>query len=288
MSVGQFNDSIASSQRFIWVETDPLFYLGNGTAVNNLHNAMVVYKNGNMVLKNPYIVNFDPGLVAVPISGSGTRMMWLPEKSAFRAGSVETNAWDADNIGTWSFASGFSTKAKGVISTALGMYTSSKAMLSVSIGRFNDEIFSSSPTSWVATDPLFSIGNGTSGAPSNAVVIYKNGNSDFNGHMDIDGFTKMGVDEGAPAIKMKKLTGTSSATHTWVNIAHGLTQSKIIAVSIIMNIPGFVNLPPSYTYQAGYQYEYQIASSDIVVINSTTNSGNILSKPFTILITYEQ
>ena len=88
---------------------------------------------------------------------------------------------------------------------------------------------------------------------------------------------------------MKKITGVSSAfQNTWVNIAHGLTQSKIIAVDIIMTVPGFINVPPFYTYNAGYEYQYQVAASNIVVINTNGNSGNILSKNFTLVITYEE
>ena len=55
-----------------------------------------------------------------------------------------------------------------------------------------------------------------------------------------------------------------------------------------MNIPGFVNVPPGYTYNAGYEYQFQIADSNIVVINMNGNSANILNKTFTILITYEE
>lgn len=119
---------------------------------------------------------------------------------------------------------------------------------------------------------------------SNAVVVYKNGNTDING------FTSLGKSpEAASAIKMKKLTGVSAgAQNTWVNIAHGFALSKIFSVNIILNIPGFVNIPLAYTYQAGYEYQYQVAASNIVVININGNSANILNKNFTILITYEE
>jgi hypothetical protein len=139
----------------------------------------------------------------------------------------------------------------------------------------------------VDATPLFIVGNGESeGLRNNALVIYKSGNA------DIDGYTRLGdstTTSNVPRIKMKKLTGTSAATqNAWTNIAHGLTMSKILSVNIIMSIPGFVNLPPSYTYQTGYEYQYQVAASNIVVINSATNSSNILSKTFTILIVYEE
>ena len=73
----------------------------------------------------------------------------------------------------------------------------------------------------------------------------------------------MGEETEVPKIKMKKLTGISQATQgTWTNVAHNLNQSKILSVDIIMSIPAFVNLPPNYTFQAGYEYQYQISSTN--------------------------
>jgi hypothetical protein len=587
VALGRYNDRIPASDSLLWNPSDPLLMVGNGISAGNLHNAMVVYKNGNMVLKNPTPVNTNPGILPVPISGVGTRMMWLPEKSAFRAGTVNNNDWNADSLGTWSTAFGYNTKAKGLFSTALGAHTSASgvtstamgysttasgenaiAMGSVSratgsvstamgfdtrstgfaatamgfesrasshissasglgsiakgyastvvglyndsilltnqnaidpltplfivgngdgygvgqrdnamvvrkdghvgigtntpvtllhvhtgsglsdgflvtgdynpedpipvlagefsrmmffpgkaafraghldgeaaywdnanvgissvatgfnttasgtgsvamggyshasgyraialgdgaaaggeasvalgryalasgfaalatgantrangiratamghltiasgtnsfstgystkakgycttvVGMYNDSLLTTDQTAITDTTPLFIVGNGSGYAtPGNAMVVYKsgitelNGEADINGDINIDGFTKLG--SSSPNIKMKKLTGISaSSQNAWVNIAHGLTLSKILSVSIIMTIPSFVNLAPSYTYQPGYEYQYQIAAANIVVINSTANSSNILSKSFTILITYEE
>ena len=52
--------------------------------------------------------------------GAGTRMMWYPLKSAFRAGYVNGIQWDDVNIGNYSVAMGADTKASGNYSTALG------------------------------------------------------------------------------------------------------------------------------------------------------------------------
>lgn len=43
---------------------------------------------------------------STPVSGAGTRMMWIPDKAAFRVGEVTGTHWDADSIGTWSFVGG--------------------------------------------------------------------------------------------------------------------------------------------------------------------------------------
>jgi hypothetical protein len=53
--------------------------------------------------------------------------------------------------------------------------------MSTAFGRFN--VVTGSTTSWVTTDPLFVVGNGTgSGASSNnALTLYKNGNLNISG-----------------------------------------------------------------------------------------------------------
>ncbi|MBK7698539.1 MAG: DUF1566 domain-containing protein [Saprospiraceae bacterium] len=51
LSIGQNNDTIAGSNRNIWVETDPVFIIGNGTPTQS-SNAMTVYKNGTFDLQN--------------------------------------------------------------------------------------------------------------------------------------------------------------------------------------------------------------------------------------------
>src|SRR6187401_802570 len=43
---------------------------------------------------------------ATPVSGGGTRMMWVPSKQAFRAGTVSAGQWDDASIGLRSFVGG--------------------------------------------------------------------------------------------------------------------------------------------------------------------------------------
>ncbi len=67
--------------------------------------------------------------------GSGTRMMWLPYKSAFRAGTVPGDAWNEANIGDFSTALGYDTTARGVASTALGDHTVAGGLASTAMGK---------------------------------------------------------------------------------------------------------------------------------------------------------
>lgn len=55
-----------------------------------------------------------------PASGEGIRMMWYPERAAFRVGYVSANQWDKNNIGYASAAFGNNTKAFGESSAAFG------------------------------------------------------------------------------------------------------------------------------------------------------------------------
>lgn len=388
LSIGSFNDTTGISSGSAWISSDPLFIVGNGPSDASRHNALVVYKNGNMVLKNPTAVISAPSGFTVPVSGPGTRMMWLPEKGAFRAGTIgnfpPNDLWDAANIGLWSAAFGINNKvtgsaaiaagsdnevagfaaaalgqsntlagdrtfaggmsnvvngnyaaalgygnlvdgdyamgsgyltratgnyssshgnatratgnnaasfgvstiASGDISFAAGIFNTSRSYASFTIGRFADSIISSTRASWVTTDPLLILGNGTAdNARNNAFVVYKNGNT------DISGYTQLGTTaEAAPAIKMKKLTTTSSSSQGGlVTVAHGLNRAKILGVQVLLTYAaGVADIPGPYLDVAGYEYNWQVTSTDINIYNKTGNSANILSKPIRILITYEE
>lgn len=196
-------------------------------------------KNGSVL--------FDGTTGTTPLSGVGTRMMWVPAKKAFRAGTVNSTQWDDISIGSnsfacgentiasgaksfacgtstsasgqhsftagcntsatqlFSFASGVgslasgvasfatgsgtiasgqysssfgsSTVASGVNATSFGTNTFAQSCLSFTIGRFNLNPGTYSTNTWISTDPLFVIGNGTSTtARNNALTVLKNGN----------------------------------------------------------------------------------------------------------------
>lgn len=329
VALGRYNDGIGTSDLINWVPTDPLLIVGNGATDAARHNAMVVYKNGDMVLKNPTTVSGSPVPFTVPVSGPGTRLMWLPQKSAFRVGTVSIALWDAANIGLYSFASGFnsrafgsgstamgnSTSANGEVSTALGFSTNATGFSSIAMGRstiangtastamgwethasshgsvvmgrYNKFESSPDPLNWDYADPLLILGNGsgpTGAERNNALVVYKDGNT------DISGYTKLG--EGAPAIKMKRIIGTGPAVNGNRAVAHGLVAFKILSVQIFMLYGGPLDgrqvIPPNYTLLAGYEYQYEIDGDNIVITNKGGNSANIGGRSFRMLITYEE
>lgn len=77
----------------------------------------------------------DPtGTSAIPATGAGTRLMWFPEKYAFRAGRVSGSHWDADSIGSGSVAFGSNTTATHGSSVAMGSNSAARGYSSVALG----------------------------------------------------------------------------------------------------------------------------------------------------------
>jgi hypothetical protein len=225
--------------------------------------AMLHVKDSSVVFTGAATLPVTPG--NPPVSGAGARMMWYPDKAAFRVGFASAVSWDKQNIGNFSFAVGHSTSAygdystaMGNVTTALGDYSTAMGYLtrasgfrstamghgteasgsistamgvisdafgdystamgysahavgdystaigygpaatgdfstamgsstvarsygSLSIGRYNDSVITSSPTSWISTDPVFIIGNGAdNNNRSNALTILNNGKTGIN------------------------------------------------------------------------------------------------------------
>lgn len=95
-----------------------------------------------------------------PLSGGGTRMMWYAAKAALRAGAVEYNAWDKNNIGNYSVAIGYNNMASGRSSVALGEFSGATGNYSTAIG------YSASAGGAQAT----AIGQGVSAAGENSLA----------------------------------------------------------------------------------------------------------------------
>ncbi|MES2619488.1 MAG: hypothetical protein V4615_01445, partial [Bacteroidota bacterium] len=79
----------------------------------------------------------DSATGVTPISGKGTRMMWIPQKAAFRAGYVNGTQWDNANIGINSFAQGKNNTASGQSSFATGESNIVSGTGSVAMGSGN-------------------------------------------------------------------------------------------------------------------------------------------------------
>jgi trimeric autotransporter adhesin len=79
------------------------------------------------------------GYGIIPATGAGWRMMWHPQKVAFRVGYVDGAQWDESNIGYYSIATGALTTAAGIYSVAMGNQNTVEvgAQAGVTIGSGN-------------------------------------------------------------------------------------------------------------------------------------------------------
>lgn len=196
-------------------------------------------------------------------------------------------------LGGISTAMGYATKASGERSTAMGFSTVAQAYTSLSLGQYNDSIASSNKFNWFLTDPLLILGNGLSNnSRSNALVVYQNGNTDING------YTRLGkATDNAPKIKTKKITGYNTPTaanpNTFTFVPHGVTASKILSLSVLVDVAGDYQFLPHST-QTGYLYTANLdpaggGSPNIAIgVNSAALSASVMGRPIKIFITYEE
>jgi len=109
-----------------------------------------------------------------PLEGPGRRMMWYPDKAAFRVGYVTNNEWDKNNIGTYSFASGWRSIASGVGSVALGYGASASGDYSIALGNSRAAgIYSAAPggNGYAAGDYSFASGYLTTASGYNSTAM---------------------------------------------------------------------------------------------------------------------
>ncbi len=172
---------------------------GGNSGLSSTNNYIGTIDNTDMIIKRggkeatrfttggAMLVTGDTTLGVTPASGAGKRMMWIPAKGAFRAGTVTGTQWDNSNIGYGSVAIGSDAiasgsgavaigngaKATGTNSQAIGNNVIAKAANSMVIGSYNDTTASGTGSS--SSDVLFQVGNGSSTTRGNALTVTKGG-----------------------------------------------------------------------------------------------------------------
>ena len=109
------------------------------------------------------------------------------------------------------------------------------------------------------------------------------------GNVILSQYTQLGDNQTAPFIRMKKVTGTTAATQGGlVSFTHGLDATKIIGVTVLVKGGNGSWVPPSYTGTLAFEYNYFFDGAIFYLINSVSNSQFLMSKPYSVLFTYEQ
>lgn len=204
--IGRYNVQTTPHNTIGWNPNDRLFVIGNGTAEVSRSNAMTVLKNGNIALGthtphgNALLSTWRPGPGQAGVvfegqvydepgdpptyfpGGLGTRMMWYPDKAAFRVGEVIEDFWNKNAIGYHSVAMNYNTLAEGNGSVAMGINTSAPSYGETALGVYNTYYIPGSTTEWNDNDRLFVIGNGDLMVRRNALTLFKNGNMALGAH----------------------------------------------------------------------------------------------------------
>jgi len=111
--------------------------------------------------------------------------------------------------------------------------------------------------------------------------------SDPQAQLQVNGYTMLG--NSSPKIQLKKLTGTTNSVQGGQSIvAHGLDASKIISITVLVEWSTNSFLHEGYKWSSGYEFNFYTDATAIYISTISGNSSNILSKPFKVLITYEE
>ena len=169
-------------------------------------------------------------------SGSVATSMGI---STIASGAVSTAmGYFSTASGDYSTAIGGNTTASGDYSTAMGVGTSALSFRETAIGSFNTTYTPTSITGWDAADRLFVIGNGqSSGPPSDALVMLKNGNTTFSGTITANAF--VGDGSGLTGINLNTVSITTNINDIAANTASITTNQGVITAntaSITSNI----------------------------------------------------
>ena len=266
---GTAGNTVTFSQLFL-INTNGQCAVKTNTVSSSIFGSSASYDlnvNGTAFVKGLYSLGANASEVHRDVSGAGAIST---AQSALQVGLQSTN--NADSI-----------SAGGGPSILFFGFDDANPPVKQFIGRVNG-VFENGAASSISGGVAVYVR--TNNADSTAATLACTWKASKN--MVQEGFTQLGG-SGAPAIKMKKLTGTTnSAEGGSTSVAHGLTGSKIIGFTCKVEYATDSGMPWQHTTFAGYQYDVYHNGTNFIVYNHATNSENLLSKNFIITVWYEE
>jgi hypothetical protein len=156
------------------------FTLGVGDTASGLFSTAIGYLTSS---KGVFSTTMGAGTIVEPAGWNALAAGILTKAGNWAAVAFGDKSYAS---GHTSFATGFKTIASGHLSSSFGEQTVAQSKWSVVIGAYN--VIAGDPLIAYPTDPIFVIGNGTGPATanrSNAMTVYKNGNCDLAGYMNL-------------------------------------------------------------------------------------------------------
>jgi len=170
-------DNSGDETRLFFNKTKGAFRAGTATQIDGYAGGWNDASVGN------YSVAFGRGSIATNTASTAVGSYnAVNGENAFAAGDNNLASRPS------SMALGGSNSVSGTYAVGLGLGSQATSYGQQTIGLYSEGFASTSHNTYVATDPLFVIGNGTADAArSNALVMTKNGNTILNGQLTIDG-----------------------------------------------------------------------------------------------------
>lgn len=186
----------------------------SGVAGNEIMNT----NTGGFWSKNPTLVELyatditNPPTAPAPEEDQvGTRLMWIPSRSAFRVGTSTFDYWTPTNIGLFSFAAGMDVQAKGRFSTAFGQYSRANGKHSVVMGYDCDAENTSS----------IALGNSAKSLGDYAIAIGSSSTASGSSSVSIGGSAKATGDNAYAFGSVVEASGKKSTAIGYSNKATG-------------------------------------------------------------------
>lgn len=171
-------------------------------------------------------------------SGMASLAIGVQAKALANDGIALGNQTEAD--GSFSASVGYLAKTKGYASTAMGYNTRSHSYGGFVAGVFNDSLTGLSANNWVATDPVFTIGNGTAhNARSNAMMVLKNGNVGIGTNTPVNKLQLVGGTDAGYGSNSGFLTiGNTSSTNIVFDNNEIMSRNNGAASTLFLNAEG--------------------------------------------------
>jgi hypothetical protein len=198
------------------------------------------------------------GTGTIPTEAAGTRMMWYPNKSAFRVGTDIYGHWNDVNIGAYSFATGYNTEASGNRSTAMGTDTESSGHSSTAMGN----------GSMATANSATALGNNTWAGGVNSTTMGSYVQATGNSSVAMGYSTEASGDYSVAIGQEIEATGRHTIAIA-LSDQNGLQVTQDSTMAIIGGNVGINEIAPSAELQV------QVGGTDGVLFTGVVSSGTI-------------
>ncbi|MBL7858014.1 MAG: hypothetical protein JNM57_10020 [Cyclobacteriaceae bacterium] len=105
------------------------------------------------------------------------------------------------------------------------------------------------------------------------------------GNVQHQNYTQLG--SGAPSVQTAYFTGTVGSANSTTSVNIGIPHSRVISVTVMVGYAGNTGyVPPGYTNNPGYQFNWYLYSTFVDIWLTSGNSANLANQQYRVLVTY--